>query len=101
MSAFIEKIDMYSVEKAGEFYGYPKCCIKSFVETPEYLISLAQKSVSNETGFIPCFECAMLILNKMTSLSGLITNRICPLPFPFSASEKDVQKYISSLTLKS
>ena len=68
----------------GIIYGYPKCCIESFVDMA---INHKQKhpiqiSVSNNTGFIPCFDCSLKVYKNKCELKDLIQNRLEILPFP-------------------
>jgi hypothetical protein len=70
----------------GKYYGYPVCCIKSFLTTFE--ITEAQESVHEGHGFLPCPECSQKILEGKATLESLITNRLCPTPFPEDAMDK-------------
>lgn len=68
----------------GEYFGYPPCCIKSFVEqynNIKHVIPVSYIS-NNNTGFLPCFTCATRILSGEIGLKDLITNRECETDFP-------------------
>ena len=73
-------------ERAGKYFGYPKCCIKSFidrVEAEEYKMpSRIQQKVCKGTGFVPCSYCAWKVLSKQCTLKDLIVNRKHRVPFP-------------------
>jgi hypothetical protein len=67
----------------GKYYGYPDCCIDSFVNRGLFReLSREQKRVHKNYGFIPCPECAKKIVEGKTTLEGLIKNRECKTPFP-------------------
>jgi hypothetical protein len=69
---------------AGKFYGYPTCCITSFVNdiTGTNKRTPSQLQVHNGSGFIPCHNCATKIIMGQTTLEQLITERICSTEFP-------------------
>jgi hypothetical protein len=70
----------------GKYYGYPSCCIDSFViNTPKTHI---QQFVHKGLGFIPCNSCATKIMNGENTIEELIKNRICRIPFPNHCSTK-------------
>jgi hypothetical protein len=73
----------------GIYYGYPTCCILSFItEKPRGpRISRNQIKVSQRTGFIPCSYCTWKIMSKQCKLEDLITNRVCETPFPISTNK--------------
>lgn len=95
------KLSFYIVNiKSGIYYGYPKCCILSFLnriilfdidalkhkgrrkyEKPP-LMSKEQENVSNYLGFIPCQKCACKVLKNKETSASLINNRICKESFP-------------------
>lgn len=83
----------------GKYYGYPECCTQSFNTIQVYERSLVQKSVHKNTGFIPCHECAMKIVNNETTLEGLIKNRICKTAFPNGGGNEQVDAYLASVKL--
>ena len=70
----------------GEYYGYPKCCIRAFhkmlVEDIKITeISLERRTAAKE-GFVPCERCAKKILLGNTEIWKYIeTHRQCPTPF--------------------
>lgn len=83
MTSEIQESYKEYISKMGKYYGYPECCIKSFVN----LFHLNQKSAEQEkvhmsTGFIPCHEHAMEILAGRIVIEDLILkSRLYPRPF--------------------
>lgn len=66
----------------GKYYGYPDCCIKEFY-CPPFLRKTSRNLLpDNSTGFLPCANCAKLIVQGKTTLDKLLTNRYCAFPFP-------------------
>ena len=68
-----------AIFEAGEYYGYPPCCIKSFdskFPRPTNFIP------NNRTGFLPCFKCSNRIMNGEIKIEDLITKRKCVTHFP-------------------
>lgn len=74
------------IRELGEFFGYPDCCIKWFIEhrhdpfpncTP---LTPKQYEVAGYRGFIPCPVCAEKV--TFDSLHTLIQNRKCTHSFP-------------------
>jgi hypothetical protein len=60
--------------KTGDYYGYPRCCIKEFMET-FYTFGKRtdkQKKASNGLGFIPCVKHAEEILEGKIKVEDLI-----------------------------
>ena len=70
----------------GEYYGYPKCCIESFIYNvvTNKPPSRTQKKASGRTGFIPCSYCSWKIKTNKVTLTGLISNRRSCNPFPIT-----------------
>ena len=76
-----------TTKQKGIFYGYPKCCIDSFIQVKINKRTSAQrlvqrKSVVSGTGYIPCHQCSVKILNNEETIESLITNRLCRNKFP-------------------
>jgi hypothetical protein len=73
-------MDLYNY---GKYYGYPKCCIESFIESTMLFKNKTrtQIKISNNSGFIPCSYCSWKVLSKQCTLNDLIHNRICDKPF--------------------
>lgn len=76
-----------STKQKGLFYGYPECCIDSFIKIKTYNRTRSQRMIQRSTiyantGFIPCHECSIKILNNTGTDYTLIQNRICRYPFP-------------------
>jgi hypothetical protein len=68
----------------GLYFGYPQCCIDNFIHTYQRIKSRtdAQEKVHLSTGFVPCHEHALLILDGRTTLEALILpTRKDPKPF--------------------
>lgn len=69
----------------GIYYGYPKCCINSYISHHynEKSFTHIQMCVSGGTGFIPCLRHAQDLCKQNSNISNIIGNRKCPLTFPF------------------
>ena len=81
----------------GEYYGYPKCCIDSWCKNhPQFYFDRpeVQQKASLE-GFVPCLAHSHEIMRGEVTHEQLITDRICPTPFPDQGSDKDVDKYLA------
>lgn len=64
----------------GIWYGYPKCCIRSFINNEKRTI--AQKLYSdNHVGFVPCDSCANKLLTGEISIDDLLSKRKCSVSF--------------------
>jgi len=70
----------------GKFYGYPKCCINSFIENTKRTRN--QRYVHKGLGFIPCNNCATKIMNGDITIEQLIKNRIFSKEFPATYLKK-------------
>lgn len=88
--ALLEEAAYKVFKEAGDYYGYPDCCIRSVAERAvkgredgvwEELDENQQQVVDNK-GFIPCPECAKKLVETNQPLSSLIKNRKCPTPYP-------------------
>jgi hypothetical protein len=79
-------------ELIGKYYGYPKCCIDSFIvdtkSTKNPKRTRTQRYVHKGLGFIPCHDCATKIMNGENTIEQLIKNRIYSKPFPNSCMKK-------------
>lgn len=65
----------------GNYFGYPDCCIDSFLNkkaNPNQMI------LNMNTGFTPCIECSKKVVRPM-DLEKLISNRQCDFEFPFDS----------------
>jgi len=63
----------------GKHFGYPTCCIDSFLnKKPDG----KQKKVNFNTGFTPCKKCSDKVVFSL-DIESLILKRECKLPFPF------------------
>lgn len=70
----------------GDYYGYPKCCVKEFYYIqPNFLKKKNKKNMKRTTnsfnGFVPCFKHACMIEKNQIKLDELINNRKCQVPF--------------------
>jgi len=70
----------------GEFYGYPKCCIDSFIDDTKR--TRTQRYLHKGLGFIPCNNCASKIMNGENTIEQLIKNRIFSKAFPSTYMKK-------------
>jgi hypothetical protein len=79
----------------GKYLGYPKCCIYEFIwhgnDEPA-----CPKEVHKGYGFIPCTKHTNEILADKIELEDLITNRICPTPFP-NHDEDEAEEYVKKI----
>jgi hypothetical protein len=67
----------------GDYYGYPRCCTKEFMETFYKQKTIEQQKAGNGTGFLPCVKHAEEILAGKIKLTDLILpTRKHPKPFP-------------------
>lgn len=92
----------------GEHFGYPRCCVDDFCQRVECLQrarretlewsrhkllgratpSAMQRAASCGTGFVPCHEHALALMDvprgreRLAALSALIVGRAHPRPFP-------------------
>lgn len=73
-------------ELLGKYYGYPKCCIDSFIADTKRTRS--QRYTHKGSGFIPCNNCATKIINGESTLEQLIKNRIYSEEFPCTSMKK-------------
>ena len=69
--------------KQGEFFGYPKCCVKSFVN---YMSGKGKRTnlqniTSHREGFIPCNKHAKQIHMGEIDICDIIQSRICTIEF--------------------
>ena len=79
----------------GLYFGYPKCCIKYYIENknniPENCLDASENS-----GFIPCEICSQKILNKKKRIHNLINKRFCQVNFINNINTNDnseLEKY--------
>jgi hypothetical protein len=73
-------------ELLGKYYGYPKCCIDSFIL--DIKRTRNQRYVHKGLGFIPCNNCATKIMNGENTIEQLIKNRIFSKEFPTTYMKK-------------
>ena len=78
---------MNKVEILGKHFGYPQCCIDSFIETMGAVGNPQGAKAGEETGFIPCPSCAKKVLDGVIDLKDLIINRKHGLKFPNQNSD--------------
>ena len=77
------------MDKLGEHFGYPSCCIE-FFKTQEHTTihlslyeELLPKSGVNHTGFIPCLDHLKLLCDNKVTIQELLKDRKCQTPFPY------------------
>ena len=78
----VNKPTKESMKQLGIFYGYPECCIESFLKVRPNERTRDQRRAHKYNGFIPCHNCSVKITNGDITLEDLITNRICLNQFP-------------------
>jgi hypothetical protein len=84
----------------GIYYGYPPCCVNSFVKRVLKYPKLgkhtkSQEKVIDNKGFIPCNKCSKVV--SKDTLHLLIRNRICSKKYPNQGTDKEFEKFISTL----
>lgn len=72
---------------SGVYFGYPSCCIKSFLEGIKYIgsfkrFTVAQNLIMDESGFIPCHKCSIKIIKNSLTKNDIIKNRIHEEEYP-------------------
>ena len=67
-----------AVIERGQEYGYPDCCIKSFVDDACDWRRIEARTVRlfNGTGFVPCVDCN--VNRSVSELTNLINSRRDP-----------------------
>lgn len=65
-------------KKQGEYFGYPKCCIKSFIGfiSGKKERDPIQIQAAHPEGFVPCKTHAKQILKKKVRVVDLLENRV-------------------------
>lgn len=79
----------------GEYFGYPKCCIDSYLG-PDSALNRAARFEDvpfGETGFVPCHKCATERTEE-DILAEIASRRKCPTPFP---DDSGAQTYFRNL----
>jgi hypothetical protein len=64
----------------GLYFGYPRCCIKYFIEHKENLPQICLDA-SEDYGFFPCESCSVKVFNNKIKLTKLIKKRYCKINF--------------------
>ena len=64
----------------GLYFGYPRCCIKYFIEHKDNLPQICLDA-SEDFGFIPCESCSNKVTNNKIRLNRLIKKRYCKISF--------------------
>lgn len=82
--------------KAGKYFGYPSCCIDNVIDRASrgFVMTLNQKKVNKNTGFVPCRKCSKKIVDGEIKIQDLIKNRICKSKFPHEGPLKDFKTYM-------
>ena len=79
----------------GEYYGYPPCCIESFLKPTSAL----HHAVRFEdvpfagTGFVPCQKCATERTEEEI-LAEIASRRKCPTPFPDDSGAEEFRRNV-------
>jgi hypothetical protein len=84
---------------AGEYFGYPVCCTKSFtrMRIMGHFPSQTQKVAGQQTGFIPCPQHAQEIVDGKITLQSLVSRgRECQKPFPQECSDEDMERALKA-----
>ncbi len=85
-------------ELAGEFFGFPRCCVDEFkIKEAKHFFPWrpGEKEMVADRGFRPCDKHYKEIIDGKLKLEDLIQNRICSLPFPFPNVDGFTLKYFS------
>ena len=71
--------------KQGEFFGYPKCCVNSFVKyvSGKGKRTQLQNITSHPEGFVPCNTHAKRIHKGEIDISDIIQSRVCTVEFKY------------------
>ena len=79
--------------KQGEFFGYPKCCVKSFIK---YMSGKGKRTqlqyiTSHPEGFVPCHKHAKQIHMGETCIKDIIQKhkRVCTIEFKYNNYKGD------------
>lgn len=97
-------IKRLSQEEQGRHYGYPDCCIKSFInQTNQNNITCRKKYYYCIYGFLPCFQCYEKLTNGL-NIDNLMVNRKCVglisnRTDPFNSSDSISQSHIFLIEL--
>lgn len=85
----------------GEFFGYHKCCVKSYVDHAKQhgggdvdnLTKHQQKFLDKNgwIGFMPCPSHAKKLVKRTLKLHNMVSNRVCSAEFPIPF--EDVESY--------
>ena len=79
-----------AIQKNGEYFGYPQCCIDAYASAvhsgghlPSYTSRPKEQIDASEHGFIPCLTHAKQILaNEITLAELILPSRQHSRPFP-------------------
>lgn len=77
--------------KQGEYFGYPICCVESFIQ---YLSGKSKRyniqwKTAHHEGFVPCFSHAQQIHKGKIKIKDIIQNRICKIDFEYDNYKGD------------
>ena len=80
----IEEIN-YIRKKQGEWFGYPPCCVRSFLAfmNGKGKRHPIQNKNSHPEGFVPCLKHAKLLEKKQITMREVIQHRVCSIRFAF------------------
>lgn len=95
---------MNNSEIIGRYYGYPACCVRGYLRGEKNVnnITKLQIKITKQLGegFMPCHNHCLQINSGKVEAKNLITARICPYPFPQSASYEEAKEYLITELLK-
>tara|TARA_B100000700_G_scaffold264816_1_gene302798 strand:+ start:14442 stop:14795 length:354 start_codon:yes stop_codon:yes gene_type:complete len=94
---YYEQLDYYKkvYYLQGIIYGYPKCCIKNFLNDVDKGGKVDYESVFLGTGYVPCEKCAMLEENTLNNI--IHNNRLVNIKFP---NQINLRKHFKQLFLQ-
>jgi len=87
----------------GVIYGYPTCCIASFINDAygaNRPFWADRSKAGKHTGFVPCICCAAKVNSGEMTLDELIQYRLDPKTFPDEASDKVLDEVLEDITKK-
>ena len=67
----------------GEFFGYPKCCVNSFIKymSGKGKRTHIQSKTAHPEGFVPCNKHAKQIHMREIHIHDIIKKRVCTIEF--------------------
>jgi hypothetical protein len=89
-----------TVKEAGQYYGYPECCIEWFITRALTFpgmppLTPAQAAAHGGRGFVPCPECAEKVTAE--TIHTLIKERQCIHPYPKDDDDVEFERKLIGL----